>query len=386
MALLSDDLPFPENLPDSLLASVPGHPLWLEVLLAARSASSNGSKQLPKDLSGALLLKAAVVRYVAFISASSAVVDGGSGAAEGAAAKAAGGEGVGAGVGVGAGGKLPLEKAAARLKRAGDMRQRAGEPVAAIRAPGLCVAPSGAAYPFDWHAEAAAEAAARGNAVMAGLLLRRRRARGQEERAKALACSMGSEGAFDREECKRQLGIRGAAAYSVSYWRRHDARKVARTMERARAALRAGLSEGLSEGWTLGHAAVDWAEERAPRPPREFLWGVAVAAAAAVLLLSVAAACCRCGWRGGGGGGTDGRVTGRSRPATPAGAPKVIEPLKPLKPMKKSSSSSSAPARKVTASSASTPSPPQKQSKRRRARDRVWEDDLVGGSSAELMV
>ncbi len=68
-----------------------------------------------------------------------------------------------------------------------------------MRVPGLCVAPAGSAFPYDWH-------------VAAG-----ERVNMDEERRMAAVCSSGSPD-FNSDRCYHLLGIAGAAAYTIAYW------------------------------------------------------------------------------------------------------------------------------------------------------------------------
>jgi len=169
VALLSDDLTFSGNLPPALLAAAPRHPLWLEALRATAAATRNGRTAPPPDVTPAVVLKAAVARLLAAHEA------GGGDAIARAAARS-----------------LPLRSVAA-------IRKQAAQRVLAVRVPGLCVAPAGAAFPYDWHVAA-------GEVVDA-----------EKERAMAAVCSSGSE-EFNPDRCYTQLGIASAAAYTIAYW------------------------------------------------------------------------------------------------------------------------------------------------------------------------
>ncbi|KAI8475537.1 MAG: hypothetical protein J3K34DRAFT_483343 [Monoraphidium minutum] len=169
VGLLSDDLAFAGNVPAALLAGAPGHPMWADALRAVKAATRGGRFRFPGDVTPAMLLKACVSRFVAR--------HGSGGGADAAAAAAA----------------------AAPLSGAAAIREAAGGPVRAVRLPGLCIAPGGAAYPYDFH-------------VAPG-----ERVDDAEELRTARACSSGSP-AFDPTECNHLLGIISAAAYTIAYW------------------------------------------------------------------------------------------------------------------------------------------------------------------------
>ena len=201
VALLSDDLAFPRNVPAALLAGAPGHPLFAEALHAVHAATRGGRRALPRDVDASVVIKAAAARLLT-------AHDAGGGSAS---AKAA--------------------ARAARLDSAAAIRAHAARRVLAVRVPGLCVAPAGALYPYDWHVHA----------------LRGERVDADEERALARSCGALSPD-FDADACRHLLGVAGAAAYTVAHWSDVPRGAAAATPRRGWLAALLGRGGGLGGG------------------------------------------------------------------------------------------------------------------------------------------